>query len=93
MTSSMTYLMVLTMKKKMEGKIKFIMSQRFEKSIFGMIGFQMENKSVQCIFDKCPPESTKNKKFNFFRSILICLISVLDATPRKDFKLMLTRWR
>ena len=66
MTSSMTYLMVLAMKKKMEGKIKFIVSQRFEKSIIGMIGFQMENKSVQCIFDKCPPESTKNKKFNFF---------------------------
>ena len=62
------YLVVLTMKKKMEGEIKFIMSHRLEKSIIRMIRFQMENKSVQCIFNKCPPKSSKNKKFNFFGS-------------------------
>ena len=52
----------------MEGKIKFIMSHRLEKSIIRMIWFQMENKSVQCIFNKCPPKSSKNKKFHFYGS-------------------------
>ena len=64
------YLVVLTMEKKMEGKIEFIMSHRLEETIIRMIGFQMENKSVQCIFNKCPPKSSKNKKFNFFGSFL-----------------------
>ena len=52
----------------MEGKIKFIMSHRREESIIRMIWFQMENKSVQCIFNKCPPKSPKNKKFYFYGS-------------------------
>ena len=60
------YLVVLTMKKKMEGEINFIMSHRLEESIIRMIRFQMENKSMQCVFNKCPPKSSKNKKFNFF---------------------------
>ena len=66
--SWLAYLVVLTMEKKMEGKINFIMSHRLEETVIRMIWFQMENKSVQCIFNKCPPKSPKNKKFYFYGS-------------------------